>query len=196
MSAALGGLSRNIADALAFLDASLPSSPDTFYRANLPRIGLYDDAGHTGHVALTTEVMTSVPIKLYAGDTITNISFRSGATAAGTPLNWWFALYSNAATPAKLAQSADQATAAWAANTTKTLALATAQSISVTGIYWVGIHMKATTVVTLLGTAVAPAIVTGERNLSQSSGSSLTDTAPATIATPTAKNFCPYVVLT
>jgi hypothetical protein len=56
--------------------------------------------------------------------------------------------------------------------------------------------VKATAVPTLLGSAVAPAIVTGERNLSQSSGSSLTATAPATIATPTAKTFAPYVVLT
>jgi hypothetical protein len=193
----LGGYNRNVRDALAAFEVSMPSSPDTFYRSNLAnRFGLVDDAGDTGHVALTTQVMTSVPVKLYAGDVITNVSFRSGATAAGTPTNWWFALYSNAATPALLAQTADQTSTAWAANTTKTVALATAQTITVTGIYWVGIHVKATTVPTLLGTLVAPAIATGERNLSQSSGSSLTATAPATIATPTAKDFAPYVLLT
>lgn len=193
----LGGYSRNVRDALAPFELSLPSSPDTFYRSNLPtRFGLVDDAGDTGHVALVTQVMTSVPVKLYAGDVITNISTRSGATAAGTPTNWWFALYSNAATPALLSQSADQTSTAWAANTTKTLALAAAQTITATGIYWVGIHVKATTVPTLLGCLTAPAIVTGERNLAQSSGSSLTATAPATIATPAAKDFAPYVVLT
>jgi len=192
----LGGYGRNVRDALGFLNTQDPSSADTFFRRNLPRSGLYDDAGDTGHVALVTQVMTSVPIFLHAGDVVTNLSFRSGATAAGTPTNWWFALYSNAATPALLAQSADQLTAAWAASTTKTLALATAQTITQSGIYWAAIHVKATTVPTLVGTLVAPAIVTGERNLSQSSGAALTGTAPATIATPTAKNFAPYVVAT
>jgi hypothetical protein len=192
----LGAYTRNVRDALAHYNLSDPSGADTFFRRNLPRVGLYDSAGDTGQVALTTEVMTSVPIYLQAGDTITNVSFRSGATAANTPTNWWFALYSNAATPALLAQTADQTNTAWAANTTKTVALASAQTIRTSGIYWVGIMVKATAVPTLLGTVAAPAIVTGERNLSQSSGSTLTDTAPATIATPTAKQFVPYVVLT
>lgn len=192
----LGGFAGNVRDALTFLDVAAPASPSTFYRANQLRFGLYDSASDTGQVALATGVMTSVPIKLFAGDVITNISFRSGATAAGTPTAWWFALYSSAATPALLAQTADQTTTAWAANTTMTKALSAAQTISTTGIYWVGINVTATTPPTLLGNVVAPAIVTGERNLSQSSGSSLTTTAPATIATPTAKQFCPYVVLT
>jgi hypothetical protein len=192
----LGGYRGNVRDALAHLNLAEPASPDTFYRRNLPRVGLYDSAGDTGQVALATGVMTSVPIYLAAGDVITNISARSGATAAGTPTNYWFALYSSAATPALLSQSADQTSTAWAANTTKTLALAAAQTITASGVYWVGIMVTATTPPTLLGTVTAPAIVTGERNLSQSSGSSLTTTAPATIATPTAKQFVPYVVLT
>lgn len=192
----LGGYRGNVRDALAHINLAEPSSPDTFYRRNLPRVGLYDSASDTGHVALATGVMTSVPIYLHAGDVITNISARSGATAAGTPTNYWFALYSSAATPALLSQSADQTSTAWAANTTKTLALAAAQTITASGIYWVGIMVTATTPPTLLGSIGMPAVVTGERNLSQSSGSSLTATAPATIATPTAKHFVPYVVLT
>lgn len=192
----LGLYKGNVRDALSFLNAQDPASPSAFFRRNMPRNGLYDSAGDTGQVALTTQVMTSVPIFLAAGDVITNVSVRSGATAADTPTNWFFALYSNAATPALLAQTADQTTGAIAANTTLTVALATAQTISTSGIYWIGIMVKATAVPTLLGCAVAPAIATGERNLSQSSGSSLTTTAPATIATPTAKNFAPYVVLT
>lgn len=196
MTGPLGAYSRNLRDVLGFLNLSDPASADTFFRRNLPRHGLYDSAGDTGQVALVTEVMTSVPIYLHAGDVITNLSFRSGATAAGTPLNWWFALYSKAATPALLSQSADQTTTAWAANTTKTLALAAAQTIAESGIYWAALMVKATTVPTLLGCVGAPAIVTGERNLSQSSGSALTATAPATIATPTAKQFIPYVVAT
>jgi hypothetical protein len=192
----LGLFTGNIRDVLAPWDVAVPSSPSTFYRANQPRLGLYDDASDTGSVSLTTQVMTSVPIKLAAGDVITNISFVSGATAAGTPTNWWFALYSNAATPALLAQTADQLTGAWAAFTVQTKALATAQTISATGIYWVAIMVKATTVPTLLGSLGVKPIVTGERNLSQSSGAALTTTAPGTIATPTVKNFVPYAVCT
>lgn len=191
----LGAFTGNPRDAFAHLNTMGPTN-GTFSRSNLPRHGLYDSAGDTGNVALTTQVMTSVPMFLQAGDTVTNISAISGATAAGTPTNWWFALYSNAATPALLAQSADQLTAAWAANTTKTLALATAQLISVTGVYWVGIHVKATAVPSLLGTVCAPPVLAGERKLAQTSGSSLTTTAPATIATPTTANFAPLVVLT
>ncbi len=192
----LGGYNRNVRDALGFVNLADPSSPDTFFRRNMHRVGQYDDAGDTGHVALVTQVMTSVPIYLHAGDVITNISFRSGATAANTPTNWWFALYSKAATPALLAQTADQLTAAWALNTTMTKALSAPVTITESGIYWVGIMVKATAPPTLLGCCAAPAIVAGERNLSQSSGAALTTTAPATIAAPAAKDFVPYVVLT
>jgi hypothetical protein len=195
MSEQLGGYRRNVRDWLEFANAADPGSPETFFRRNLPRIGLYDSAGDTGQVALATGVMTSVPIFLRAGDIITNISVRSGATAANTPTNYWFALYDDSATPALLAQTADQTSTAWAANTTKTLALATVQTIPRTGIYWVGIMVTATTPPTLLGTVAAPAILSGERALSQSSGSTLTTTAPATITSTTAKQFVPYVVL-
>ncbi len=193
----LGLYSGNVRDALGVLaETGQPASPSTFYRANLPRIGHYDSASDAGSVALTTQVMTAVPLKLVAGDVITNLSFTSGATAAGTPTNWWFALYSNAATPALLAQTADQLTAAWAAFTTKTVALATAQTISATGIYWAAIMVKATTPPTLLGQVAIPPIVTGERNLAVTSGAALTTTATATLATPTVQRFAPYVVLT
>ena len=192
----LGGMARNVRDSLAWLETSAPASPDTFYRFNQPRIGLYDSASDTGQVALATGVMTAVRIKLYAGDIITNISARSGATAAGTPTNYWFALYSSAATPALLAQTADQTSTAWAANTTKTLALSAPVTISQTGYYWVAIMVAATTPPTLLGSIAVAPIVTGEANLSVSSGSGITTTATATLASPTVKQFVPYVVLT
>lgn len=192
----LGGLARNYRDALTWLDTAAPSSPDTFYRANQPRVGLYDSASDGNQLALATGVMTAVRIKLFAGDIVTNISVRSGNTAAGTPTAYWFALYSNAGTPALLAQTADQTTTAWAANTTKTLALATAQTISKTDYYWAAVMVTATTPPTLLGTIGMAPIVTGEANLSVSSGSTLTTTATATLASPTVKQFVPYVVIT
>lgn len=188
-----GGIVR---DALAAYGTMGPTSPTQFYRATQPRVGLYDSASDTGNVALTTQVMTSVPILLAAGDVVTNLSFVSGATAAGTPTNWWFGLYDTAATSALIAQTADQTSTAWAAFTVMTKALATAYTVPKTGVYWAAIHVKATTVPTLLGSIVAKPIVTGERNLAQTSGSSLTTTAPATIATPAVANFAPYCVAT
>ena len=182
-------------DALAFLATDGKTPNTAFNRANLPRVGNYDSASDSGSVALTTQVMTAVPIFLAAGETVTNISFVTGATAAGTPTNWWMALYSNAATPALLAQTADQTSGAIAAFTVITKALATPQLISKSDVYWVAIMVKATTVPTLLGQVGMPPIVTGERNLAVTSGSSLTATATATLASPTLQRFVPYVAV-
>lgn len=170
------------------------SAPDvdpsqTFYRRNLPRQPLDDKAD-----ALVTQVMTSVPIYLQAGDTVTNLTFISGATAAGTPTNYWFALYGPGATPALLAQTADQTTAAWAADTAKTLALATAYKVLVSGVYYAAIMVKATTVPSLVGTLGAKPVITGETNLAQSSGSALVATAPATITAATVQRAVPLAI--
>lgn len=193
----LGLYPGNVRDALGAFDAAAPASASTFFRANLPRLaGMYDSVSDAGSVALTTQVMTAVPVKLAAGDVITNISFYAGTTAAGTPTNWWVALYSNASTPALLAQSTDQLTGAIAAFGWKTLPLATAQTISTAGIYWAAIMVKATTVPTLLGTLLPPPVVTGERNLAVTSGAALTTTATATLASPTVQRFAPFVVCT
>lgn len=191
----LGLFKGVLRDALGWMNTTAPTN-GTFVRTNIPRVGLYDSAGDTGQVALATGVMTSVPVYLAAGDVVTNLSFRSGATAAGTPTAWWFALYSNASIPALLAQTADQATGAWAANTTKTLALATAQTVTVSGVYWAAVMVTATTPPTLMGSGVVAPIATGEKNLSQSSGSSLTTAAPTTIASPAVKQFAPFVAIT
>lgn len=163
-------------------------------RSTLPR-----QMADTDLALLTTQVMLSAAIVLQAGDLVTNLTFRSGGTAANTPTNWWFALYSSAATPAKLAQTADQTNTAWAAYEEKTVALATPQRITVAGVYYASIMMKATAPVSLAGHAVDHAelstgILTGQKLLAATSGSSLTDTAPATIATPTAVVNIPYVI--
>ncbi|PBC80116.1 hypothetical protein BX265_4952 [Streptomyces sp. TLI_235] len=173
-----------------FLGGADPGA--TFYRSNMRRLDATADTG-----ALTTQVMTSVPIYLRKGDVVTSLTFRSGATAAGTPTNQWAALYSSAATPALLAQSADGTSAAWAATTNKTFTLASAVTITADGWYWAAIMVKATTVPSLVGasTTASAGITTGEKNLAQTSGSALTATAPATIATPTAAATVPLVIV-
>lgn len=155
---------------------------------------------NTDLAALTTQVMSAVALPLQPGDVVTSLTFKSGATAAGTPTNWWFALYSSASTPALLAQSADQLTTAWAANTAITLALATPQMATTAGVYYAAIMVKATTVPTLLGASVAlagaAASIVSSKVLSNTSGASLTTTAPATIATPTTVATVPLVIAT
>lgn len=176
----------------------LGGSPSGVYRENLP-LGRLQTVSNLS--ALTTQVMLSAAIALEAGDVVTSLTFLSGATAAGTPTNWWFALYDDSATPALLRQTADQTTGAWGANTAKTVALASAYLVPRSGIYYAALMVKATTVPTIAGVALehaaaAGAVVTGQKVLAQTSGSSLTDTAPATIATPTTVATVPYVAVT
>lgn len=173
----------------------LNGSPTGTLRANLRRTELGGNLA-----ALTTQVMTSVAIYLEEDDVVTNLTFCSATTAAGTPTNWWFALYDTSTTPALLGQTADQTTTAWAANTVKTVALASPYTVTTTGIHYAAIMVKATTPPTLLGASLnanaAAAVVTGQKVLARTSGSSLTDTAPATIATPTTVATVPYCVAT
>lgn len=150
---------------------------------------------------VTTEV-TLVAVALFAGDVITKIAVKSGATAANTPLNQWFALYSAAAL---LGQTADQTTTAWGANTVKDLSLVTAVTIATTGIYYVGIGVKATAVPSLPSkvlplAGVSVGLLAGQATLAQiTSGAALTGTAPAGpisgLASIAASVNVPYVVL-
>lgn len=88
-------------------------------------------------------------IYLYAGQLVSNISISSATTAAGTPTNYFFALYDSAR--ALKAVSANQTTTAWAANTMKTLAMTTPYRVPTSGLYYIGIMMTATTIITTKG---------------------------------------------
>lgn len=172
----------------------LGGSLATMWRENFPRVNINTDLA-----ALTTQIMTAVAIPLQAGDVVTSLSFKSGATAAGTPTNWWFALYDTSATPALIAQTADQTSGAWAANTLKTLALTTAYAVPAPGVYYAACMVKATTVPTLIGFttfAGANGVLATDKAFAVTSGSALTTTAPATLATPTNAAVTPYCVAT
>lgn len=130
---------------------------------------------------------TAVPLQ--AGDLVTSITFITAGTAANTPTAGFVALYSPAG--ALLAQSADFATTARAANTAYKVNLATAQLITTAGLYFVAISFTAgVTVPTLRGISTGNAVVAGAIGLSagvlaQSHGAAVGAVAPATIATPT-----------
>lgn len=175
----------------------LNGKPASFLRESLNRFEVVSDVA----AMLVTQVMTHVAIPVQVGDVITSISFVSGATAANTPTNWWFALYTSVATPALVAQTADQTSGAWAADTMKTLALTSSYSVTADGFVYAACMVKATTVPSLIGVTLARAAVstgpvTGQVRLAGNSGAALTTTAPATIATPTAQASVPYCVLT
>jgi hypothetical protein len=91
-------------------------------------------------------------------------------------------------------------TAAWAANTAITLPLATPQMATTAGVYYAAVMVKATTVPTLLGASLAlagaAASIVSSKVLSNTSGSGLTTTAPATIASPTTVATVPLVIAT
>lgn len=151
-------------------------------------------AANGGNIAsLVSQQIKVQLINLPEGMTVTNIIWVSGDTPAGTPTNYWFALY-NAQTKVLLGQTADQLTAAWAANTTKTLALQTPYVTPYAGLYYVGIMVKATTPPTLYGAQhrsanlnAMPPIFNGNAD------SGLTTTAPATLGTisaDTMTNWC------
>lgn len=88
-------------------------------------------------------------IYLTAGMKVSNIMWHSATTAAGTPTHWMFGLYDISRN--LLATSADQLTAAWAANTMKTLAMATPYTVPSSGLYYIAMFMAATTIITSKG---------------------------------------------
>lgn len=141
---------------------------------------------------LATGVLSMAAVPLLAGEVVTNISFVSGTTAAGVPLNQWFALYSSAR--ALLGITLDDTTTAWAADTVKTRALTTPYSIPTTGLYYVAICVVATTVPTLRG-ATATAAVNGVAPISSGhagGGFTTPASAPNPAAALTAVASTPY----
>ncbi|MEL3944885.1 right-handed parallel beta-helix repeat-containing protein [Streptomyces sp. LNU-CPARS28] len=142
----------------------------------------------TSSSAMTSGVLYLVPIWLPKGAVISNLSFITGGTGVGTPTNYWFTLHDRSRVA--LARTADQTTAAWAANTTKTLAIAqttagSASSYTTTyaGLHYLGIMIKATTMPTIVGEGSMTA------GASSAPGFGDTNTAQTTPPTVTAGAF-------
>jgi hypothetical protein len=116
---------------------------------------VYATANQSGSPTSGTLYMQALTIP--AGFVIGHLAFVSGTQAAVTPTHWWFGLYD--LNRVQLATTADQTTGAWAANTEKSLAVATIASgasstftTTYSGFYYIGFMMTATTVPTLYGT--------------------------------------------
>ena len=103
----------------------------------------------TNTTVSATGTLNMMAIYLYAGQLVSNISLCSATTAAGTPTNYRFGLFDSSRV--KLAESNNQTTTAWAANTVKTLAMTTPYRVPASGLYYIGYYITATTVPTLKG---------------------------------------------
>lgn len=143
--------------------------------------------------ALASGTLVLCAIDLPGGLLINNITFVSGATAVGTPLNQWFALY-DGSTLKKLAVTADDTTTAWAANAAKTLAISGGYRTQGAGLFYLGCMVKATTVPTLSGVSLRAGVAGLTPKLCGTSTSGLTtpSTAPDPAAALTTVNGIPY----
>lgn len=165
-----------------------PLRPSAAQAESIPRAQADADTA-----ALATGVLTFVACYLQAGIPINSITAVAGGTAAGTPTNQWFALYDS--TLNKLAVTADDTTTAWAANATKTLTISGSFTPTYTGLHYIGVMVKATTVPTLAGEATRAAITGLTPKTAGSSTGSLTNpaSAPSVAAALTAIAATPYV---
>lgn len=159
--------------------------------------GLYDtverQAVADDLAALATGTLVLCAIDLPGGLNISNITFVSGATAAGTPVNQWFALYDS--NLHKLAVTADDTSTAWAANAAKTLAIAApGYRTQGAGLFYLGCMVKATTVPTLAGVSLRAGVAGLTPKLCGTSTSGLTtpSTAPDPAGALTTVNGIPY----
>ena len=130
-------------------------------------------------------------IYLYAGQLVSNITLCSATTAANTPTNYFFGLYDGSRN--LLANSANQTSAAWPANTIKTLAMQMPYRVPTSGLYYIGYYMTATTVRTLKGNGAKTATqLTGTAPIIQGTSSTGLTTAlpnPAAAITVTTASF-------
>ena len=157
----------------------------THFGPPVANLGILGTLAETLPRELCPEVNTTVAasgtlfmqaIYLKAGQLISNISLCSATTAAGTPTNYFFALYDSARN--LLANSANQTTTAWLANTPKTLAMTTPYRVPASGLYYIGYFMTATTVATLKGgTAKTGAQLAGTVPILQGTSSTALTTA-------------------
>lgn len=178
-------------------------------QANLPARSNMDVFGLAGltdqAAALTTAVCTTTGIPVQNGDVISKVWVRTGATAAGTPLNSWAALYFGAGGGALITQSTDAATGAIGASGSRSFTLNTPVLITPTnapsGFIYVSLMVKATTVPSLAAWTLPTAIGLGPGGgttsaFTQTNGSALTDTAPATCGGGSLQAAVPLVWLT
>jgi hypothetical protein len=158
-----------------------------------------------------TEQVVFVPVFVADGDVLTNVVYKTGATAAGTPTHQFVSLYN--ASGAKVVSSADGTTTARAAFATVTVPFTAPETVAAGagGVWYVAIGYTATTTPSLLShvftsdTGLLPqfAGLTAKGvdipQAQKSVGGAYTTTGPSTVAGATgvvASLTAPLVILT
>lgn len=180
-------------------DWLMAGQPSAFQAESFPHELITSDLAIAG-----TGIMTCVAIPLQQGDLVTSLVVFVGATAGSVPTHAFGALYSSAALPALLSQSADALAAAQPANSAITYTLAVPQKIATTGVYYAAFGLTGTTIPTLIGkisglnatvAAVLDALpAKAFPAVAVSSGAAVLGVAPATMASPTRLAVHPYVL--
>ncbi len=152
-----------------------------------------------------TGVGCAVAVPVSVGDPLSKVSIIAGATAEATGTHAWAAVYSGIAVPALITQSpTETGAAAVAASVRHEFALAgnyvVTKELAPYGFVYVSISVTATTVPTAAVFGFPAAIgyqwfANGPLFIAATHGSALAGTAPATIASPTAKAVAPIVFL-
>lgn len=164
-------------------------SPAGAYVESVPKV-----AGTVDCAIAATGVELSAMIPLSAGDTVTSVTFVVAGTAAATPTAGYLCL--RGPTGLLLAQSADFGSTARAANTAYTAALATAQTVTSSGLYRIGISFTAGTVPSLRGVSMLNAALAAVgTTVSVTHGSAVGAVAPPTTASPTNAFVIPYFLI-
>lgn len=104
--------------------------------------------------ALTSAQLFMVAVPLVKGQVVNSITWLSGSTAGNTLANQWAALFSSARV--QRAISADDTSNAWGANATKTFTMGTPYTIPTSGLYYLGLLVKATVAVPTLAGVLVP----------------------------------------
>lgn len=159
----------------------------------MPRVGNVSNiAGMLASGTLRLQAAVLVP----KGRAVSSISLFSGSTAADTPLNQWFCLV-RMSDLAVLAKTVDDTTAAWAANSRKTLALAAPLIPAQDELCYVGACVVATTPPSLMGNSLPSGVLDEAQRVCGPSTAGLTNPASlgAAAAAPSAntQQFYAYV---
>jgi hypothetical protein len=173
------------------------TSPTGCLGETFPRC-LGSNATATQAIGATTGTVYMMGIWLPAGLTITNMNWITGSTAAVTPAHWWLGIANSAGL--QQAATADQLTAAIAANSLITKALTATYTTTATGLYYLLLSVTAATNPTATGLPVP----ISQMNLATpvlAGVSAATQSAPGTNGTtsytaPASAGGIPYVYLT
>lgn len=147
-------------------------------------------------IGANTGTVYMIPIWLPAGTPITSLNWVSGGTAATTPTHWWMGVADS--TGKQQAHTADQLTAAIAANSLKTVPLTVVYTVPTTGIYYLLLSITSTTNPSSTG---SPGVINGAFTGGVTGVSTSTQSAPGTdnsttYTLPAAAGGVPYMYIT